>query len=293
MGTLDRDQVTRGRPKGPIRLRTAETVAIYVVLGVFSLFALIPLLWALSTALKPVADVLRWPPIFIPSPPTLDHFVTVFTQKGLPRALLNSALVAVLTIALTLVAACPLAYVTAHFDFRLKRPLLFLLLGTAMVPSISVLLPLFLTASHLGLLNTYAVLVLIFGATMTPQVVWVLRGFFLTIPLELEQAARIDGCSRLTAFRYVILPLSRPGLGAASMLVFIYVWNDFLTNVTMTSSDSMRTVQVGLASLINDVGISWADYMAYTVIITLVPVIAFLALQRRFLENLMSGALKG
>ncbi len=162
-----------------------------------------------------------------------------------------------------------------------------------MVPSISVLLPLYLIAQRLGLIDTYMVLVLIYAAAMTPQVVWVLRGFFLAIAPDLEHAARIDGCSRFAAFWYVILPLARPGLAAAGMLVFVYVWNDFLITVTMTSSASMRMIQVGLAKLISDVGVSWSDYMAYTVAITLPPIIAFLALQRRFLQSLVSGALKG
>jgi ABC-type glycerol-3-phosphate transport system permease component len=146
---------------------------------------------------------------------------------------------------------------------------LFLILGTAMVPSISVLLPLYLIAQRLGLIDTYAVLVLIYSAAMTPQVVWVLRAFFLTVAPDLEQAARIDGCSRFNAFRYIVLPLARPGLAAASMLVFVFV------------------------KLISDVGISWSDYMAYTVAITLPPILAFLALQRRFLQSLIGGAIKG
>src|SRR5262245_45070852 len=110
-----------------------EIIAIYVVLGVFSLFALIPFLWTLSTSLKVTTEVLRWPPTFLPQSLTFDHYVTVFTVKGLPRAVWNSTLVALLTIALTLFAACPIAYVTAHFEFRWKRALLFLILATAMV----------------------------------------------------------------------------------------------------------------------------------------------------------------
>jgi multiple sugar transport system permease protein len=283
---------TRGR-RAVARLQHVEILFTYVLLGLFCLFALFPLFWALSTSVKVNADILRWPPTFFPRALTFEHYVSVFTVKGLPRALLNSALVALLTIGLTLVTACPLAYVTAHFEFRLKRQLLFLILATAMVPSISVLLPLYLIAQRLALIDTYTVLVLIYSAAMTPQVVWVLRGFFLTIAPDLEQAARIDGCSRFTAFWHVILPLARPGLAAASMLVFVYVWNDFLITVSMTSSDSMRMIQVGLAKLISDVGVSWSDYTAYTVAITLPPIVAFLALQRRFLQSLMSGALKG
>jgi multiple sugar transport system permease protein len=281
------------RSRGLVSPRTLEVVAVYVVLGIFCVFALVPLLWGLATSVKVNAEVLRWPPILVPHRLTFEHYVSVFTVKGLPRAVLNSALVAVLTIALTLFVACPLAYVTAHFEFRLKRLLLFLILGTAMVPSISVLLPLYLIAQRLGLIDTYAVLVLIYSAAMTPQVVWVLRAFFLTIAPDLEQAARIDGCSRLSAFRYIVLPLARPGLAAASMLVFVFVWNDFLITVSMTSSESMRMIQVGLAKLISDVGISWSDYMAYTVAITLPPIMVFLALQRRFLQSLIGGAIKG
>src|SRR5262245_45691376 len=121
-----------------VTLRSAEAIAIYVLLGTFCLFALVPLLWALSTSLKVGPDILRWPPVLVPKRITFEHYVSVFTVKGLPRFLLNSVVVGILAIALTLLVSCPLAYVTAHFEFRLKRRLLFLVLATIMVPSIAI-----------------------------------------------------------------------------------------------------------------------------------------------------------
>lgn len=275
------------------RYWTGRVVAGVAVLTIASGIVLVPLVWAFLTSVKTSDDILRWPPTLLPSPLTLVHYVNVFISRGISTYLLNTVVVLLATTVVTLCVACPLAYVTARFRFRLRGVILLVILATVMIPSITILLPLFLIAQQLGLLDSYTILILIYSATMTPQIVWVLRGFFLTIPLELEEAARIDGCSRLTAFLYVVLPLVRPGLGAACVLIFVYVWNDFLINVTMSTTESARMIQVGLAKLITDTGVSWGEFMAFTTIITLPPVIAFLLLQRHFLQSLISGAVKG
>ncbi len=269
------------------------TLLVYAALLLACAFALAPLLWAISTSLKASGEILAYPPTLLPRTWTLEHYLAVLTVTKMPRYLLNSTIVAAISIAFSLAVASPLAYVAAHFQFPLKPLILYVVLATAMIPGISILVPLYLLSRRLGIHDTYLVLVLIYSAWMVPQVVWLLRGFFESVPPELEQAARIDGCSRLAAFRLVVLPLVRPGLAAAGILIFIYVWNDFLIAVAMTASESMRLTQVGLARYISDVGVSWGEFMAYTVLITLPPVLAFAALQRRFIQALISGAVKG
>jgi ABC-type glycerol-3-phosphate transport system permease component len=186
-----------------------------------------------------------------------------------------------------------MAYVAAHFEFRFKRVILLAVLATAMVPGISVLVPLYLLSHRLSIHDSYFALVLVYSAWMTPQAVWLMTDFFKSIPAELEESARIDGCSRLSAFLRIMLPLSRPGLVATSMVVFIYVWNDFLIAVALTASDDMRTNQVGLVRYISDVGVSWGNFMAYAFMITLPPIVLFVTLQRKFIQAMTGGAVKG
>lgn len=277
----------------PRRARLLTRIATYSAVLLACAFASLPLLWGLLTSFKPTGDILAYPPVFIPDTWTLDHYKSVLSDTRMPLYSFNSLITAALTICVTLVVACPMAYVAAHFEFRFKRVILLAVLATAMVPGISVLVPLYLLSHRLSIHDSYFALVLVYSAWMTPQAVWLMTDFFKSIPAELEESARIDGCSRLSAFLRIMLPLSRPGLVATSMVVFIYVWNDFLIAVALTASDDMRTNQVGLVRYISDVGVSWGNFMAYAFMITLPPIVLFVTLQRKFIQAMTGGAVKG
>jgi len=211
----------------------------------------------------------------------------------MPRYFLNSVLVGLATILLTLVVASHGAYAAARYEFPAKNFLLFLVLATVMIPGIAVLVPLYMIMSQVGLHDTYWSLILIYSAWQVPTVLWLMRGFFESIPRDLEEAALIDGCGPAQAFYRVIAPLTRPGLAASAVVVFVYVWNEFIIALTMTASDEMRLVPVGLYYYISAWGVEWGKLMAAVSVALLPAIILFVVLQRNFIQGLTSGATKG
>lgn len=276
-----------------LRLHIADILT-YGFLGLMTLFSLSPILWGFLTSLKPYDQVMVDPPVFIPSAVTLENYATVVFRTPFPNFFLNSVIVAAGTIALALAVAFPMAYATVRFRFRAKNAIMLVILTTVMIPGISILVPLFVLAADTKLLDTFAVLILVYGAWQAPLLVLLLRGFLETIPPELEEAAMIDGCSRVGALVRVVLPVCGPGVAAASIVAFMFVWNDWLIATVLTRSESMRLAQVGLVRYINDpIGISWGHFMAYTMLIS-IPVLALFAVfQRRFISALAGGAVKG
>ncbi len=273
------------------RRRNLELAAVYLALVLASAFALAPILWGFSTSLKTPTNAMALPPQWIPDPATLGNYALVM-GSSLPRYFLNSVIVSVLTVLLTVVVAALGGYAAARFNFRGKNPVLLGILSTVMVPGVVILVPLYMIASAVGIINTYLVLVLVFTAWQSPAILWLMRGFFESIPRDLEEAAQTDGCTPLGAFVRVILPLAQPGLAAAAILVFVYVWNEFIIALALTTSDDMRVLPVGLYFYISAFGVQWGQLTA-AITVAIVPVIAvFVALQRRFIQGLTSGASK-
>jgi ABC-type glycerol-3-phosphate transport system permease component len=270
-----------------------DQVVVYGVLILTCAFSLFPILWAFSTSLKASADIVSYPPNWIPAPVSLEHYAQVLGGSHMPRYFFNSMLVAVATILLTLVVASHGGYAAARFEFPAKNLLLFLILATVMIPGIAVLVPLYMIMSQVGLHDTYWSLILIYSAWQVPTVLWLMRGFFESIPRDLEEAALIDGCGPLQAFYRVITPLTRPGLAASAVVVFVYVWNEFIIALTMTASDEMRLVPVGLYYYVSAWGVEWGKLMAAVSVALLPAVVLFIILQRHFIQGLTSGSTKG
>ncbi len=271
--------------------KNLEIVGVYVALVLASAFALIPILWGISTSFKTSTNAMAIPPQWIPEPATLGNYALVM-DSGLPRYFLNSVIVSLFTVLLTVTVAAMGGYAAARFNFRGKNPVLLGILSTVMVPGVVILVPLYMIASAVGIINSYLVLVLVFTAWQSPAILWLMRGFFESIPRDLEEAAQTDGCTPLGAFIRVILPLAQPGLAAAGILVFVYVWNEFIIALALTTSDDMRVLPVGLYFYISAFGVQWGQLTA-AITVAIVPVIAvFVALQRRFIQGLTSGASK-
>jgi multiple sugar transport system permease protein len=265
----------------------------YILLGVAAILILPPVVWALLTSFKVEQHILVYPPQWLPLPPTLEHYRALFHGTA-PRLLLNTVIVGVGTILLALVLAFPAAYAATRFSFRGREPLVLALLGVSMIPGIAVLVPLYVAALRIGVLNTYPLLIVVYAAWAVPQVVWFLRGFIENIPGQLEEAALIDGCSRGGVLWHVTVPLVRPGIAAVAIIVFLSVWNDYLVGITLTSSEEMRLVQVGLVALTQTgFGAPWGLFMAYAMVAFAPVLILFLGLQRWFVSGLTSGGLKG
>lgn len=284
-----------GRRRRQRRRSRAEPTSrwVYMGLAAASAFALLPILWALSTSLKPESQVMSSQPSWIPKSLSIENYAIVLTQSMFPRYLLNTVIVAILAVILTLVCALPAAYAAARLPFKGQRAMLFSVLATSMVPGIAILVPTYYLAVSTGLYDTFAVLVILYAAWQVPSSLWVLRGFIDNIPVDIEDAARIDGCSRLGAFVRVVLPVLRPGLAGAFVLAFVYIWNDFLIARTMVSSDEHRLVSVGMYMYLSDYGVVWGQLTA-AAMISLAPIIVmFSALSRFLTAGLTAGATKG
>jgi len=264
----------------------------YAVLILASLMVLGPLAWGLSTSLKGPDEVLAFPPTWIPKRFTLENYSGALAS-GFKGYFLNSLLVTVGTVALSLFVAAHAAYASARLSFRGKDTLLFAILGTGMIPAIAILVPLYLLAVSLGLANTYVALILIYAAWQTPLALWTLRGFFDRVPVEIEEAGLVDGCSRLRAFYLIVMPLTAPGLAAAGIYIFIETWNEFLIAVSLITTDDKRLLTVGLYQYVTSFGVEWGLLSAASIVSVIPVLILFLSMQRLFVSGLTGGAVKG
>jgi ABC-type glycerol-3-phosphate transport system permease component len=272
------------------RLRPGR-VAIYGIMALVALSSLLPFVWALLTSLKVERQVYAFPPVILPSPATAYNYVQAINH-GLLLALFNSLFISLTTVVLVLIAGSLAAYPLARMRFRGSQVALFLILVPMMIPGLVNLVPTYIIMAKLGLLDSYQGLILIYWVHSLPLAIWVLRGFFQELPSELEDAAAVDGASRLRILWSIMVPLSQPAMAAVALLVFLNAWNEFVIASIMTSSSLMRTAQVFLYLNMTDVGVNWGEMMA-SGLATNLPVLAlFLLLQRRFISGLTAGALK-
>jgi len=270
--------------------------ALLAALGI----VMFPLYWMVNTSLKERHMLFALPPEWIPSEPTIDAYKTVLFAGGPADALnfmayfRNSMIVSSCTVVLCICLATLAGYGFSRLRFHRKRTLLTGLMICQMFPLPMLLISYYIIFLRIGLLNTYTGLVLSYTSFALPFCIWMLKGFFDQIPKELEEAALIDGCSRLQALKRVILPLALPGVLAVGVFSFLVAWDEFIFALTLMARDHMRTLPPGIIlSFVGQFAIRWEDMMASSVIITVPVVIAFLLLQRYLVQGLTSGAIKG
>ena len=267
--------------------RMAAVAAVVVILIV----ALTPYLWILLTSFKTRIDALSDTPVWLFTP-TFDHYPTVFLDKGYLPLLWNSVVVASATTALSLAVGVPAAYVFARHSFPAKEDLFFVFLTTRMAPPISVVVPMFLLFSAIGITDRPLAVILAHSTFNLSLVVWMMRGFFADIPREIDEAAMMDGHSRAGMFLKILVPLAAPGLAATAVLCFIMSWNEFLYAFILAAFEG-RTITVGIPGLITPHGTLWGQVAAVAVVATL-PIIVFTFLvQRHLVRGLTFGAVKG
>lgn len=268
----------------------ARTV-LHVLLIAGLLVMIVPFLWMLLASFKPEGEIRRSPPTWLPADPTFSNYSTLFSRLDFPTYFTNSVVVAVLTTLGNLLFCAAAGYALAKIDFLGRRPLFLLVLGTIMVPGIVTLVPLFVLVSNMGLVNTYAGLVLPFLATAFG--VFLMRQFMLSIPDPLLEAARIDGASELRIFWQIVMPLSRPALATLGILSFLASWNNFLWPLVAATTEDRYTLPVALA--LYSIGQNRARYdllLAGSVVIVLPVLIVFLLLQRHFVRGIATTGIK-
>jgi ABC-type glycerol-3-phosphate transport system permease component len=252
-----------------------------------------PLAWMVLTAFKPPTEMFVSPPTILPRAFTLENVMRLFEQTRFGVYLANSALVAAGTVALTLAVAIPGAYGLTRFRWRGREAISMTVLFTYMFAPIMVIIPFYVLMRAFELTNSHLGLVLAYSAFCLPFALWLLRTFFQSIPLDLEEAALTDGASRLEAVRYVLLPLAAPGLIATGTFTFILAWNDYIFARVLLSADELKTLPVGIADLYNASVVDWGMIMSAGMLV-LVPVfIVFLFIQKYLVAGWGSGGIKG
>lgn len=268
-----------------------KTLIIFLM-GLIAFIILVPFLWTLSTSFKPLTEVNKSPPQWLSPKMSLQPYSDMFNFLPFSRYTLNSVVIAISATLLTLFIGSLAAFAFSRFQFKGKDFFLLVFLLSQMLPGASVIVPLFQLVRKVGLYDTYLGLILTHSAVMLPFVIWLLYGFFKTIPQEVEDAALIDGCSRLATFWKVLLPLALPGLGATAIFAFLGSWNEFFFALLLAESDSARTIPVGIGLFVGEYGEVWNQMAAAAIFFSIPPLILFSMLQRTFVKGLSAGALK-
>ena len=252
-----------------------------------------PAIWILFTSIKTEGELMRNPITYIPAAPTLANYVRAFTDQPLWLFTLNSLIVALASTALTVVVSALAAYALTRLRVPYRNLILQALLAIAMFPLIALMVPLFQSMRSFGLLNTYLALILPYTVLSMPVCTLVLASFFQDIPVDLENAAMIDGCTRIGALVRVVVPLSAPGVFTAGILAFVNAWDEFLLALTLNSRQTMRTLPVGITLYQGEFAFPWPIISA-ALIVAIVPIAILIALfQERVVSGLTAGGVKG
>lgn len=253
---------------------------------------MLPFLWMFSVSIKPANEPFSIPPRLWPENPTFDNYESaMYPEFG--RYFLNSVIVSLLTMILSISVGLLAAYGFGRFSFPGMRVLLVAIILAQMFPVATMIIPLYKIMNGLGLINTYASLVLAYLTLTLPISIWMLRGFIRNIPPDLEEAAMVDGCTRLQAFWRLVVPLARPGIAATAVWIAVVTWQEFLFALAFTTTRDMRTIPVGMSDFQGQFGIRYGELMASSVMVSVPIIVLFFFLQRYFVAGLTAGATKG
>jgi multiple sugar transport system permease protein len=284
---------TSRRPVPRRRRRENGVVVAYALLTLASIFSLFPVFWMVSVSLRENRDIFKIPPAWLPPEFSVDAYLQILSTPQYMWVFAKSFFVALAVTAVSLGFAVLAAYGFSRFEVHGSRAVQFFIVGTQMVPPISLIIPYFILITTLQLYNTYAGLILTYTAFVLPFSTLMLVSYFNTIPPDLEEAAMIDGCTRIGALFRILIPIVRPGLVATAVYAFLLAWNEFLFAVTLTQTPDMRLVPVALASLAGEHAYQWNVMMAYSVLACFPLLIAFLFFQKYLVSGLTLGAVKG
>ncbi len=264
----------------------------YFLLVLLVMYCLAPYLWQFITSLKPDHELTRIPPI-LPEKIFITHYISIFKEYPFFRIILNSAIVAFFTTLLSLFLGSLCAFGLAKLQVKNKALILGFILSVSMFPPIATVSPLYIIIRALGLRDTLLALIITHTTFSLPLSVWILTNFFRKIPDDIYFAARIDGCTPLCILYKIILPLSAPAIVTTAILVFIFSWNEFLFALTFTSTPASRTIPVAIALFPGLHEVPWGDIAAASIVVTIPLIIIVLIFQKRIIEGLTAGAIKG
>ncbi|MCC8150332.1 MAG: carbohydrate ABC transporter permease [Lachnospiraceae bacterium] len=268
-------------------------IAVWVFVAVFLIITIFPFFWIVITSFKPEAEILSsYSYQIIANSPTFENFRIVVQEKGIMRAVKNSFVMSGITTLYVIVVASMSAYIISRFKFKGKTALMTFILGVSMFPQMTMIGPLFNMFYKLNMLNSYWVS-LAYSTITLPLAVWILVAHFNQVPLELEDAAKVDGCTSMGILWKVVFPLAAPGIFTAAIMTFISAWNEYLLSCTMNVNESMQTVPVRLSYMQDQFTIYWGQVCAASVIVIIPTLIIVLLCQKQIVSGIADGAVKG
>jgi multiple sugar transport system permease protein len=268
-------------------------VLFYVFLVIFVLASVLPLVWVFKMSIVTKTELFATPPTILPHNPTGASYATIFSDPAFQRALINSSIIAGVTTVICLFLGSIAAYAIARLRFRFKSAVMTLILAISFFPAVAIIAPLFIQFVQLGLINTFASVIITDTVFALPLTIWLLVAFFRELPRDLEEAAKVDGATTIQAFRKVIVPLAAPGVFTTAILTFIFAWNEFLFANTFLFDISTQPVTVVIPNFATQYTIDYGAQAAAAVVVTVPLVIVVLIFQRRIVSGLTAGAVKG
>ena len=264
----------------------------YIYLTILAVIAVFPLLWIISTSLKTAGESADNPTAFIPKHITFENYITVFKDLGFGRNLLNSFIVSISATVITIIVSSLAAYAIVRFFRKGGKPITRILLMTYMFPPILLAVPFTIMMTQAGLLNTWTGLIIAYLSFSIPFAIWMLIGFFKSVPLEIEESANVDGAGKLRTFLQIVLPIVAPGIVATAIFTFINTWNEFLFALLFINSSEKMPISVALYSLTGSEVLDWGVMMAASVVVILPVIIFFMLIQKHIASGLSEGSIK-
>ena len=269
-----------------------KLLTLYLPLTMMLSFTIFPIYWTLNTAFKSEGDIMQRPLQYLPINPTVENFVMAWNNVGFAVFMKNSLIVGVSTVIVVLICSTLSGYALARYNFKGKKGFMLMLLCTQFIPRSMMIIPLFIIFKNLGLISNPLALIITYTAIEIPFTTILMSGFIANVPKELEEAAMIDGCSKLQSIRHVVFPLLLPGIVATGVFTFIYTWNEFLIALMLTNQQDRFTLPVGLSTMMGEFNVNYGALAAGSVI-ALIPAIILFAYAQKHLVNGMGGAVKG
>lgn len=278
--------------KNPRDVSAAGKIGIYIVLTLFSLFALFPIVQVFTISLRPGDKLLSTSLEIIPDGATFNSYIAIFRDHPFAKWMMNSLLVTLTVTLVSVALASTAGYAFSRYKFWGRDSGMIILIATQMFPVTMLLLPLFIMLIQLGIYDSYSGLIVAYSATALPFCIWQMKGFYDTIPRSLEEAARIDGCTEVQTFWKVIFPLAQPALVITALFSFMSAWSEYLVAAVLIQDPSLFTLPMGLKAFQSDLEVAWGLYSAGAIVVSIPVVILFVALSRYLVSGLTLGSVK-
>ncbi len=272
---------------------TIKTTLVHLFLAAMVIIAVFPILWMFDSSLKGQSEIYSSPPTFAIERVTFENYIRVIFDSGIPRAFLNSVIISVTATFLTVVLGCLAGYGFSRYRFKGKKAMYVGLLYGQMMPAVVLIIPIYLVFSKIGLMDTHFSLILPDVAITVPLATLMLKGFFDGVSIELEEAARLDGASKLGILCRIVIPIARPGLISVAIYTFLATWEEFIFALNLTNSENVRTLPIAINMFKGEFIIDWGAIMASGAVISIPVILIFMLCNKVFVKGIAEGSVKG